>query len=423
MRIVNILFALVVSLGAFAQNYEIVSETKSNDGKYTAIVINYESVDVDMVTPVTVSGLVTIPTSGTADCILLDEHFTATDNPSVPSVNKGPYTYGGYITGRYVVVETDYIGYGLTSDRVHPYLCSNHSAQNSIDLAKIARKLIAERGVQLKADMMFVTGYSQGGSVALCAHRLLDMNPELAKELHFAGSFCGGGAYDLPTVTKWYLDGDKSEDMSMAMIMLYAARGFLTGMPELFAPGRQFSEFCSDRVNNSNVVKLMDEKKTNLIEMAIRVQLLCYGSKKVKDYVSADVMDPNSTLRKEMDAAAEANTFLDDWKPTTPLVIYHVVQDDIICIQNVYNAINRLGMKRSDHILINQPGASHITHLTQYYAQVNKLIDERINEYITGIKDVKESNGNNGKCYDLNGRQVDESYRGIVVKNGKKVMQ
>ena len=42
----------------------------------------------------------------------------------------------------------------------------------------------------------------------------------------------------------------------------------------------------------------------------------------------------------------------------------------------------------------------------------------------TGIDHVKTADGaSDGKAYDLSGRRVNESYKGIVIKNGKKYIQ
>ena len=42
----------------------------------------------------------------------------------------------------------------------------------------------------------------------------------------------------------------------------------------------------------------------------------------------------------------------------------------------------------------------------------------------TGIDHVKTADqAGDGKAYDLNGRRVNESYKGIVIKNGKKYIQ
>lgn len=42
----------------------------------------------------------------------------------------------------------------------------------------------------------------------------------------------------------------------------------------------------------------------------------------------------------------------------------------------------------------------------------------------TGIDHVKTNNrASDDKTYDLSGRRVNESYKGIVIKNGKKYIQ
>ena len=169
-------FLAIATVHAFAIDYEIV-ETKSSYF-YNSYVVKYVSVSADMAATDTVSGVITIPTNGEANCIILDNHHTITSNAEAPSV-QGSSAAGRLFSLAYVIAATDYIGYGTTTDKVHPYLCQQQNALNSIDIAKIAWDMVKKQNVKLKYENLLNVGYSQGGGVAMAVHREMEKNPEL----------------------------------------------------------------------------------------------------------------------------------------------------------------------------------------------------------------------------------------------------
>ena len=74
------------------------------------------------------------------------------------------------------------------------------------------RKLSAEQSddapLPIKSDWRtFAIGYSQGGAVTLALQRLIE-EEGLAGQLHFRGSICGDGPYDLIETMRYYFDDD-----------------------------------------------------------------------------------------------------------------------------------------------------------------------------------------------------------------------
>lgn len=60
----------------------------------------------------------------------------------------------------------------------------------------------------MKSDWrFFCMGYSQGGAVSLATHRLIE-EEGLSDELHFQGSICGDGPYNLVNTLRFYLVDD-----------------------------------------------------------------------------------------------------------------------------------------------------------------------------------------------------------------------
>jgi len=72
----------------------------------------------------------------------------------------------------YIVVAPDYAGYGSSSLPYHPYLNADQQASDMVDALRAARIAYAMLGVQA-APQLFLTGYSQGGFVALATQRAI----------------------------------------------------------------------------------------------------------------------------------------------------------------------------------------------------------------------------------------------------------
>lgn len=113
-----------------------------------------------------------------------------------------------------IVIAPDYEGYGVTKDIPHPYLAQRLTAQQVIDGVKygleLYQKVAKERDTLLpmKSDWRsFCMGYSQGGAVSLATQREIE-EQGLADEMHFQGSMCGDGPYDLLTTMRYYLEDD-----------------------------------------------------------------------------------------------------------------------------------------------------------------------------------------------------------------------
>jgi hypothetical protein len=111
---------------------------------------------------------------------------------------------------RCVVIAPDYEGFGVSRNLSHPYLSQELTAQQVMDGVKygmtLYQKLVdSNRALAFKSDWRtFSYGFSQGGAVALAVHRHIEQNG-LSDELHFRGSICGDGPYDLIATLRYYL--------------------------------------------------------------------------------------------------------------------------------------------------------------------------------------------------------------------------
>ena len=132
----------------------------------------------------TATGALMVPAGQDAACngkrpIVLYAHGTTGErrfnlahffDPNQPAAAEGALIAAMFAAQGYIVVAPNYAGYDKSTLPYHPYLNGDQQGKEMVDALVAARKalpfiLAAEDGTLL------VTGYSQGGYVALAAHR------------------------------------------------------------------------------------------------------------------------------------------------------------------------------------------------------------------------------------------------------------
>jgi hypothetical protein len=143
----------------------------------------YQTVDpAGNLTPA--SGALMVP-SGSASCqggrpVLLYAHGTTTDR----NYNFANFTAGDsgealvvaveFAAQGYIVVAPNYVGYDTSTLAYHPYLNADQQSKDMIDALTAARTALPSLGeVSSDGGKLFVSGYSQGGFVAMATHRAM----------------------------------------------------------------------------------------------------------------------------------------------------------------------------------------------------------------------------------------------------------
>ena len=75
----------------------------------------------------------------------------------------------------YIVVAPNYVGYGTSTLGYHPYLNADQQSKDMIDALAAARSAlpVASESSTTASAKLFITGYSQGGYVAMATHRAM----------------------------------------------------------------------------------------------------------------------------------------------------------------------------------------------------------------------------------------------------------
>lgn len=132
------------------------------------------------------SGALMVPSGTAAGCsgprpIVLYAHGTTTDrgyniaditNPARPGASEGTLLAAMFAAQGFIVVAPNYAGYDVSTLGYHPYLNADQQSKDMIDALTAARKALPATGGE-DSGKLFITGYSQGGHVAMATHRAL----------------------------------------------------------------------------------------------------------------------------------------------------------------------------------------------------------------------------------------------------------
>ena len=225
-------------MSASAQNtYKILSEcdttVKAKIEKVTLgsrdvrhFVYEYPSKDGDG-QPVTISGIVMVPAdiaNGTTPCdgIILFNHHTIGGPEQAPS-QGGLDVPSGILANplkpNYIIVMSDYIGYGSSIDHKIAYLCGDTNARNCLDGLLAARQLLDDKQIP-QGRFLFNMGYSQGGTESMYIAKLRDMEYK-DRGITFDKTFSGGGMLDCEEAYSAYVEKDQCDainDVAMFLI-------------------------------------------------------------------------------------------------------------------------------------------------------------------------------------------------------------
>jgi acetyl esterase/lipase len=130
----------------------------------------------------TASGGIMVPSGADPACqgarpVLLYAHGTTTDknyNMASPQNSETALIAAMYAAQGYIVVAPNYAGYESSPLPYHPYLNAEQQSKDMVDALTAARKSFADLGATANSKL-FVSGYSQGGHVAMATVRALQL--------------------------------------------------------------------------------------------------------------------------------------------------------------------------------------------------------------------------------------------------------
>jgi pimeloyl-ACP methyl ester carboxylesterase len=290
----------------------------------------------------TVSGLLAIPRGGAPKGLVVYFHATTANRENVPSRYAGndkpeeaELAVLAFASAGYAVAAPDYLGLG-DHHGVHPYPFGDTNCWSGIDLILPARDLANKLNAPIGPNL-YVTGYSEGGGVAMWAARRLQEFNDPKRKLTAAAPL--SGAYDLSgTQAKSMLETQSNITWWGARVFLAAYAGYAMhggsfgiDLKDYFAPSfASYIPFVFDQnLDDEHVVKKLVAKA---IQLGSFQKLDRITTERFRTAIrTEDVSDP---FVRELSAN---NCY--DWSPKSPLFLFCIADDFIVVKENTLKAI------------------------------------------------------------------------------------
>jgi len=286
--------------------------------KVHQVVGTYTSIDIDG-SPVTISGKLVYPTQVPIKNIILVSHYTIGSNAECPSEMfqfESMYAALGY-----AVVISDYIGFGVTVDRIHPYLQADVTAANVIDMGIAVRPFLESRNLKPQSDEVILVGYSQGGATSLHVQRLLESVPEYMSQFKIKKNYAGSGPYDIARTYDYCINKDI---IGIPCAVPMIIQGMNLGMDKPLEMSYFFQEPLL-----SNYDDWLNSKRYTVMQINAKI-----GTNKL-----SDILTTNATDRKKEETARfyrelVYNSIQPDFFPEAPLYMFHSQDDETVPFVN-----------------------------------------------------------------------------------------
>ena len=337
-----ILLALIASvLTSAAQNinYKIIYDrdtvVKARVGDFSLssrsvrrIIYEYPSKDADG-KPATISGVIMIPSNiidGTpCDGIMLFNRATLGSPEDCPSAGNQELINGLIVNPlqpNYILVMSDFIGYGSSSQYPMFYHSGDVNARNSLDGLLAARQILTDENLP-QGKYLFNLGFSQGGSESLYVAKLRDMEYK-DKGVTFTKTFAGGGPTDYVVAYREYVKKDWCEDCKDVVMMLIST---VKNCHMDIAWKDLFKEPLASGVEEF----IKTKEKSTLTEYGVSMQ------DSLHNLLQPAYMDVETPQAKAMMAQLEKINLMNGWEPdsTQKYFIEHSRHDNYVPIQSV----------------------------------------------------------------------------------------
>lgn len=302
-----------------------------------------------------------------SDRVVLHCHATQLQDSAIPSKQSGLHLDENglfYETCFHdnMVVSPDYLGYGSSKDRIHPYLIQDNTGKQCWDAACAAiswkRNNTDPDGNSLRGvedDFYTVSfGYSQGGAAALATQKYIEEN-ETGNKTHFRGAVCGDGPYDLMSTFEFYKG---TQGIVLPSVLTLILRSYLYYYKDSYLKGFTAADYLKSEViealkdGTDKEWSMIDSKDKSSTDIDHAIKKAVAGSESVEmvtvdQMFNPDALNPDSAAYKALKKAFDANnlTATANWKNgknNNKTIAVHFYADEVVPYVNFQNLYNNL---------------------------------------------------------------------------------
>ncbi len=314
------------------------------------------------------TGAIAMPQDGAPKGLVVFCHGTMQDRKTAPSRFTGSQENSetetavlAFAADGYAVVMPDYIGLG-DDKGAHPYPLSVVNARSAIDIIPAARELARRQKYSIGSNL-FMTGYSEGGGIAMAAAKALQNMPGADHKL--TASAPASGPYDLSGVTADFMKRTDTDQLGFGIrLYLFSYSTYFLRKERNIKITDYFKPAMANSIWLNYNANLSDE---NLIKRLV-VTATLMRSKNSIDNVLTDrfkkVLAANDRRDPLLAELYKNNTF--DWKPTRPMLLINLEGDTVVDPANTkkaFDTMRRKGVGR-DTLRRSVIRDNSLTHLT-----------------------------------------------------------
>lgn len=337
-----------------------------NGKKVIEVVGTYKSLDTDYM-PITLSGKVMLPVGRKPKRMILVSHYTVGSNAEAPS---NAFSLEGVLVKMgYGLVIPDYLGYGVTADKIHPYLCMDITALNVVDMWLAVKPWLKAVGMEPEHEEINLMGYSQGGATTMAVLRLIELlynDPKLDSYVPVHRVFAGGGPYDVKATYERFVNTDTAGyPVAVPLVLqgMIAGYGIDVKMTEMVQPW-----LCA------KVDEWINSKRYSTGQINTFI-----GTKVTHELLTAEAMAQTSDKVAELYKAMTDNSIIAyDWDPKAPIYMMHSMDDETVPYTNAVNAKNRWHNANIEYNFGHY--GSHVRTCLRFIYSVQTLLEEEEKE-------------------------------------------
>jgi S-formylglutathione hydrolase FrmB len=315
-------------------------------------VLTYRTVYNDK--PIDTRGLLILPKGATTIDLLTYLHGTLVPLKMAGVEKLTPSLYRGekekfidvrnmglsWASAGFTVFIPDYIGYGSTFGKEHPYVYYPELFKANIDGLLASKEFLAGKGF---ADnkKLFITGWSQGGGAAISAHKFIQEN--YASDFTVVASSGLAGPYNFERFMNEIFK-QRSEEVKLVALYSWALYS-LNKFSDIKRPTDQIWSYPV--YNQTNAYMPPSNVPNNIFN----------------NYFLTKMIDGSD---KQMAYQIRFNSFHDGWQPVGKVFLHHGDADDVVPYFNSEDAYNGLTAAGGDVKLYTYPGGKHDTEVGNY---------------------------------------------------------
>jgi hypothetical protein len=252
-----------------------------------------------------------------------------------PSEFHLPNNYTGFefiATMGYFTLIPDMIGFGTSKDLLFPIHNYEHSAKPVVDFIFASEEFIARKRIAVNKKM-FLTGYSQGGYIALATLKMIEENPSYGIKIN--ATAIGAGGFNLANILNSSLANGRYPAPSHLVLLL-------SSYNIMYEWNRPMTDFFQEPYAHS--IPGLISGKYNRQE--IEANLVSDFENLLTPKFYYDLKNNNE--RALINAMVENS--IDNWAPKGKLKIIHSVNDDIIPVSDSRETYKNMIAKGSQDV-------------------------------------------------------------------------